>query len=329
MTPAERVRRTVLFESPDELARDLPAPWGSDFIGIGPGPDPDWKPSVEGEDEFACVWHKLHKDQTHGQCIGHPLADYARLKDYRFPRFGLACRYEGARAAVAANTVDKFVLAWVPLSFIHRLEYLRGHVEAWSDPYEHPDELHDLLTRLGDMVIESIRHLAAAGAQGIISCDDWGLQDRPMVSPRVFRDHFKPHYARVYGEARRLGLLCFLHSCGHILDLLPDLYEAGLHVIQQDQQENMGVDNLDRVAGGKLCFYNPVDIQKTMVEGSLDDIRAYARHMATTLGRYRGGFISKWYPSPQAVQHSPERIAAMSEAFVAAGREVMQHTAAR
>ena len=140
-----------------------------------------------------------------------------------------------------------------------------------------------------------------------------------MVSPTIFREFFKPKYARVYGFAREQGMLTFLHSCGHIAELLDDFIDAGLQVIQMDQQENMGVQELAGRFGGRLCFWCPVDIQQTMVKGSLDDIRAYARRLIESFGKFNGGFIAKWYGSPEAVGHSGERIAAMCEAFTEHG----------
>jgi uroporphyrinogen-III decarboxylase len=137
-----------------------------------------------------------------------------------------------------------------------------------------------------------------------------------MLPPKLFRKYFKPRYARVYKEAHRLGMLTFLHSCGHIADLLDDLIEAELDVIQMDQQENMGMENLARRFGGRLCFWCPVDIQQTMVFGSVDDVRSYARRLISTFGRFTGGFIAQWYASPAAVDHSQEKITAMSETFV-------------
>ena len=324
MTSRERVRRAVLFEGPDRVPRALPDPWGDDFFNASPGADPSWKAGVEGEDEWGCVWEKDAAGKTMGQVKVHPLPDYSLLEGFRFPDYDIPSRYEEAGRKTRANYDEKFVLADVPISFIHRLEYLRGHVEAWTDCFEHPEELGMLLDRMADIAIDSIRHLAGIGVDGICSCDDWGLQDRPMVSPDVFRRFFLPRYRRVYTYARERGMLTFLHSCGHITALLDGLIDAGLQVIQMDQQENMGVEELSGRFGGKLCFWCPVDIQQTMVNGSLDCIRAYARGLIESFGRFNGGFISKWYPAPDAVQHSKERIAAMCEAFVKYGDYPLQ-----
>ncbi len=309
----------MLFEGPDRVPRALPDPWGSDLIEVWCDPSPDWKPNLEGEDEWGCIWQKDAAGITMGQVKVHPLTDYAMLSDYPFPNYDDNRRYVSLRNKIAGNTDEKFVLAQVPLSLIHRLEYLRGHVSGWTDSYRHPEELGRLLDRMADIAIDAVRHFARAGADGIFSADDWGLQDRPMVSPDMFREFFKPHYDRVYSTARELGMLTFLHSCGHITELLDDFIDAHLQVIQMDQQENMGLDTLSARFGGRLCFWCPVDIQQTMVNGSLDDVRHYARRLIDAFGTFNGGFISKWYPSPDAVEHTPERIAAMSEAFVEYG----------
>lgn len=322
MTSREIVKKAIKFQAPERVPRDLPEPWGTDFLHVFTGPDPDWKPKVEGEDEWGCIWQKLVCDKkTMGQVKIHPfLDDYSKLDNYMFPNYDIPARYEQIKKAIGENTDQKFVLAGIPLSLIHRLEYLRGHVEAFTDPYEYPKELLRLLDTMTNIAIQSVHQLAnIGGVDGIFSCDDWGLQDRPMISPEIFRQFFKPGYKRVYEIAHQFGMLTFLHSCGHITELLDDFIDAGLDVIQMDQQENMGVDNLANRFGGRICFWCPVDIQKTMIEGTPDDIRAYAKHMISSFGKFNGGFISKWYASPEAAGHSQERINIMAEAFIKYG----------
>ena len=142
-----------------------------------------------------------------------------------------------------------------------------------------------------------------------------------MISPESWRTIWKPRYARVYQAAHAAKLLTFLHSCGNIVDILDDLIEIGLDVIQMDQQENMGLDLLGRRFGGRITFWCPVDIQNTMVRGSLEEIRAYCRKMVLALGRPHGGFIAKWYGDPAGAGHRQEAIAAMSEEFFRLSRE--------
>ncbi|OGS18041.1 MAG: hypothetical protein A3J83_08080 [Elusimicrobia bacterium RIFOXYA2_FULL_40_6] len=315
MNGRELVTKAVLFQGPERIPRALPEPWGNDFVDVAIGPDPNFKPKVDGEDEWGCVWEKVLDDKTMGQVKFHPLKDYSMLDTYKFPDFSLDSRYKNIKKAIEENKEQKFFLVNIQFSLIHRLEYLRGHEQAWMDPYLYPDELCGLLDKLADIAIGSIDKLAGMGVDGIMAYDDWGLQDRPILSPEIFNKFFQPRYKRVYQHAHKKGMLTFLHSCGYIIDLLPGFIDAGLNVIQMDQQENMGVENLSRRFGGKICFWCPVDIQKTMITGSPDDIREYARNLMKSLGKFNGGFISKWYPSPEGAGHTKENIDIMSEAF--------------
>jgi hypothetical protein len=322
MTPREIVKRAILFQSPERIPYDLPEPYGSDFLHVGV--DPDWKPIVKTdtkwEDEFGCIWERLPGDVTMGQVKFHPLSDYSDWSKVKFPDYEKKSRYESAKRKIQENKEEKFVLAYIPLSLIHRLEYLRGHEAAWTDPYLYPEQLDKLLDKLCEIAMASIEKFSEIGVDGICSADDWGFQDRLMVKPEIWYKVWKEKYKKVYTFARSKGILTFLHSCGYIIDILEGLIESNLNVIQMDQQENMGVENLSNRFGGRLCFWCPVDIQNTMVKGTVEDVKNYAKKLIDYFGKFNGGFIAKWYPAPLAVKHSEEKIKAMAEIFVEYGK---------
>lgn len=326
MTSRELVIKAVLFQNPERVPYSLPDEYGSDIIGAGVAPDPEWKPSfprtgTKWEDEWYCVWERLSGDITKGQVTGHPLKSYDIFEKFKWPNFKIPERYKAMKEIVANNKQDKFVLANIDFSLMHRLEYLRGHENAWTDPYLEPENLQRLLDKLAQLAIDQVDMVAEAGAHGIVSADDLGFQDRPMVSPEIFHKFFAPYYKKVYQQTRKKNILTFLHSCGFIIDLLDDLIDAGLQVIQMDQQENMGLENLGKRFGGKICFWCPVDIQKTMNSGTVEDVRNYAKKLIDTLGKFNGGFIAKWYGAPEAVGHTKRKIKAMCETFVSYGSE--------
>jgi len=129
MNSRERVKRAILFQGPDRIPRRLPEPFGSDFLWVGAEPDPNWKPKIqtetEWEDEFNCIWKKLSTgDKTMGQVMAHPLTDYALLENFKFPDYKNPQRYEKAQKIISENKEEKFVLAGIPFSIIHRLQYL-------------------------------------------------------------------------------------------------------------------------------------------------------------------------------------------------------------
>lgn len=180
----------------------------------------------------------------------------------------------------------------------------------WADIYEAPDRLCELLDILVEMNLTAIEKYAAAGVDGIVWCDDWGLQNSLMISPEKWRELWKPRYAKVYKASHEAGMLNLLHSCGHIVDILDDLIECELDAILMCQQDNMGVELLSERFGGRLTFMCPVDIQTTMVYGSLDDIMASCQHLAKAFLSTKGGFIADCYQDLASVGHTKEALAA-------------------
>lgn len=312
MTPREVVRRTIRFEGADRIPYALTPEYGSDFAWVGMDPWPDAR-AASGVDEWGCVWENIGVSNL-GEVKRPALADWADWDSLKIPDVRDPIRWKTLEDA-RAKAGDKFLLAF-GVSLYERAHFVRGLEELWIDIHEAPEKLGRLIDVLVDMNLYAIERFAAAGADGYMWCDDWGLQDRLMISPASWREIWRPRYARVYEAAHASGLLTFLHSCGDISAILDDLIEIGLDVIQLDQQENMGVDELGRRFGGRVTFWCPVDIQATMVNGSLDDIRAYCRKLVMTLGRPEGGFMAQWYSDPAGVGHTEEAIAAMCEEFV-------------
>jgi uroporphyrinogen-III decarboxylase len=140
-----------------------------------------------------------------------------------------------------------------------------------------------------------VRRLAQAGADGVFFCEDWGTQDRLLVSPALWRDLFKPGFHDIVAEARRLGVSVWMHSCGCITDIIEDLIEVGIAVLQFDQPALHGIEDLSRRFGGRVAFWTPVDIQRTLQTGDRAAIRGEAKLLCEKLGSFGGGFIAKNY----------------------------------
>jgi len=314
MTAREIVRQAILFQGAGRIPRDLPEEYGSDFAWAGMSPSVDARPSHDSAtDEWGAVWENIGVSDL-GQVKDFPLKDWADFDKLTVPDIHDPARWQdldGARERAG----EKFLLT-TGVSLYERVHFIRGLENSWADIYEHPDQLGKLIDILVEMNLVAIAKYAGAGADGYMWCDDWGLQDRMMISPDKWREIWKPRYARIYAAAHRAGLLTFLHSCGHIVDILDDLIEIGLDVIQMDQQENMGLELLGERFGGRITFWCPVDIQATMAHGTLDEIRAYCRKMAACLGRPEGGFMARWYGDPQGAGHRREAIDAMCQEFL-------------
>jgi uroporphyrinogen decarboxylase len=324
MHSRERVKRAVHFQKPDHIPHHLPDGGENDILWLWLDRPPDRQPwtDIGGHqqriDAWGVIWERVN-EETFGEAVAWPVADVSGQAGYTFPDMNNPAYFEAAAAKIEANNRSdnpKYCLGVMPFSSLnegtHNITGLQNMFLAY---YQYPDALQTLIGRLAENQRQSIRMLAEIGCDGVMGYDDWGLQERLMVRPAMIERFFVPHYRRNWALAHELGMEVWLHSCGYIIDLLPTLVEAGLDVIQMDQQENMGLENLDACVGGKLAFWCPVDIQQTMVRGSREDVERYVRRLIQTVGSHDGGLISMAYSTPEAVHHTHEKLMAMSAAF--------------
>jgi hypothetical protein len=53
---------------------------------------------------------------------------------------------------------------------------------------------------------------AKAGADAVFFCEDWGTQERLLVSPGMWREIFAPLYERLCAAAKEAGLYVLMHQ---------------------------------------------------------------------------------------------------------------------
>jgi hypothetical protein len=312
MTGRELVAQAIRFEQPQRLPYDFPEKYGTDFETVNISPSPDDRLS-NGVDEWGTIWGNIG-DSKLGQVKEYPLKNWKDFDKLSIPDIHSPGRW-AALAGAREKAGEKFLLG-SGISIYERVHFIRGLENTWMDILDAPKQLCRLIDIIVEMNLAVIKRYADEGVDGLIMFDDWGLQNRLMISPDSWRLIWKPRYERIYRTAHEYGLFTFLHSCGYIVDILDDLIEAGLDVIQMDQQENMGLELLGRRFSGRITFYNPVDIQTVMNSPALDEIRSYCRKMVKLLGTSKGGFIPKWYDDPVGAGHRQEAIDAMCEEFL-------------
>jgi hypothetical protein len=314
MTSRELVIRTIRLQGAERLPYEPPDPYGSDLFSIEMDPSPDSRP-CQGRDEWGALWYNIGGMQL-WQVKEVPLKTWDDLPSLSVPDIHDERRWKGT-LLMRQRAGEKFIPV-KGISLYERIHFLRTLDATWTDIHEYPEELMKLIRLLLEMNLYAVPRFASAGADGYLIPDDRELQDTMMISPKSWREIWKPFYAGLFRAVHDRGMLMVLHSCGYIVDILDDLIEIGLDAVHMDQQENMGLELLGSRFGGRLTFFSPVDIQKTMVSGSLSEIRAYCRKMAHLLGRPQGGFIPRWYVDPAGAGHRRE---AMCEGFLALSRE--------
>ena len=115
------------------------------------------------------------------------------------------------------------------------------------------------------------------------------MQTSLPISPEKWRKYLKPCFARMYGRCREEGLIVFMHTDGHIVEIIPDLIDCGVQVVNPQARAN-GLENLAAVCGGKVCVYLDLDRQ-LFPFATPAEIEDHVREAVETLGSPEGGLM--------------------------------------
>jgi len=251
------------------------------------------------KDPFGCVWIFLI-DGLEGQVVKHPLEDWEYFKDFKLPdpEWGLPSMsgelipwdkvFEGLEEAKRKGDL---VVGSMPHSFFfQRLYYLRGFTNLMKDFVKKPQQLYSLIEQLTEYNLELVKKLLEFNDLDIISFgDDLGMQDRLPMSPRVYRELIIPAYRKIFKYVRDKGIHVYLHTDGHILEIVNDLIESGVSILNVESQTN-GVENLTNYRG-RVCLDVYVDPQYLLPFGTPSEVKAYVKRMVRFLSLKTGGLI--------------------------------------
>jgi uroporphyrinogen decarboxylase len=105
-----------------------------------------------------------------------------------------------------------------------------------------------------------IRRCVDLGAEIMYFGDDLGHQKSLPMGPALWRKFIKPSYARMLAPCRDRDMPVYLHTDGHVLEIIMDLVETGVRIVNPQIRAN-GLEGLRRIARGKVCIDQDLDRQ--------------------------------------------------------------------
>ncbi len=144
--------------------------------------------------------------------------------------------------------------------FFMRLYYLRGFENLMLDMATDDSRLGELIKVVEDFCVRSVQKYLELGVDHVSGGEDLGMQHALPVSPDAWRKFVKPTYEAIFGPCRDRGIPVYLHSDGHILEIIPDLVDTGITCINPQIRAN-GLDEIERQVKGKVAISLDLDRQ--------------------------------------------------------------------
>jgi uroporphyrinogen decarboxylase len=255
--------------------------------------------------------------------IYHPLAEATTPADlqpfllWSYSDDELTLLRDGARY-LYENT-DYAIMGNFGGSILEAGQGLRGWEQFMIDLARGGIFLEAFLERLTEVHLANLaRYLDAVGPyiQIIAMVDDLGTQHGLQISSQTYRRWIKPCHTRIYGYIHQHypEIYVFLHSCGSIYPLIPDLIEAGVQILNPVQISAAGMDpvRLKQEFGADLTFWGGgCDTQHTLPRSTPEEVAAEVKRL---LGIFTpgGGYVFNQVHNIQA-DVPPENIVAMLE----------------
>ena len=103
-----------------------------------------------------------------------------------------------------------------------------------------------------------------------------GTQENTQISLTMYREIIKPYQSRQYQYVRNNypNVKVFLHSCGSIYDLIPDLIDAGVEILNPvNCLPGKWTLLLKRIWKTLTFWGGGINTQTTLTFGTIEEIR--------------------------------------------------------
>ncbi len=190
-------------------------------------------------------------------------------------------------ASTDRTAVERFQAAGYPVfgyagSIYEWSWWLRGMEQFLMDLVSEPEMAEAIVQKVETHTTRLALATAETGVDVLCFYDDAGMQRGMQLAPALWRRFVKPAWQRVLDAVRTRfpDVRFFLHCCGKIEPIVPDIVELGFHVLHPIQPECMDFAEIYRQFGRRIALAATISAQRTFPFGSPDDVRRELRRLA-------------------------------------------------
>lgn len=128
-----------------------------------------------------------------------------------------------------------------------------------------PNWVRDMFSQVAQLAIDALEEMLSRGFEfdAVWLFDDMGYRNAALFSPRAYREISFPYHKKLCDFIHNKGLKVILHSCGNVMELVPQLIEAGFDCLQPlESKAGMDIFKLKKTYGDVLAFMGGIDVRK-------------------------------------------------------------------
>ena len=260
-------------------------------------------------DVWGCIWKMDETKDYYFNQYSYPMEQYNSieegLKNYRFPNLHghasliLDDLEEQIRSIDDYGVIADRNCAGLTETSLRIRGYQNWYLDTMTDPAG-VEKLFDLIIEYKaaywDLLIDWLIAKDLHERVSVISeCDDLGTQTSTLLEPEYLKKTIIPRFGILWSRIKKRlpHVKIFMHSCGSIRVLLPDLIEAGLDIYNPVQftAANMELEGLKKDFGNDLVFWGGgVNTQSTLKNANPEKVRDEVKRILDIMAP-GGGFV--------------------------------------
>ncbi|HUX97099.1 MAG TPA: uroporphyrinogen decarboxylase family protein [Bacteroidales bacterium] len=288
----------------------------SDTRRIGARRIPDFEKIVSRIDEklsltdvWGCEWKMNENTDFYFNQCSFPLESYPSieegLKNYKIPSINyhkeiiLSDLEEQVKSIKGYGVIADRNCAGLTETSLRIRGYQNWFIDTITDKAG-VEKLFDIVLEYKfsywDLVTDWLIKNDLDGEVDVISeCDDLGTQTSTLIEPEYLRTAVIPRFGSLWAHIKNKlpHVKIFMHTCGSVRELLPDLIEAGLDIYNPVQftAANMDIKALKRDFGKDLVFWGGgINTQSTLKSGSVSEVKDEVKRIIDIMAP-GGGFV--------------------------------------
>lgn len=274
-------------------------------------------------DEWGVDWRMPKENGFYFDAYTQPLSgdiSFSDLEKYNWPDpkdDSRTAQFQSRVSELKKNGDFGFVLHGVTSGVMEMAQRLRGFEQIFMDFALEPDLACAILDKVVEIKCgywEKALDLVGDDVLVAVEADDLGTQNSLLISPQMYRDFLKPRHKALFSFIKKKAphIKVFLHSCGAIKPMIPDLIDAGVDILNPIQvgASDMDTKALKKEFGDCLTFWGGgIDTQNVLPFGTPNEVKDEVKRRIEDLAP-GGGFVFNTIHNIQA-DVPPQNIEAM------------------
>jgi len=205
--------------------------------------------------------------------VAGPLATAADVRRFRPPDPDDPTRLRTLRVAVDRFKGKRAVVFCCHDAF-EWPHYLRGGMEPlFEDWMEEPLLALELAAMASDWKMRLMRNAIKAGADAVVSGDDYAAGVGPVMSPAHFRRFIVPFLKRTVDAAHALNVPFIKHTDGNLWPILDDLVGTGIDALDPiEPKADMDIGAVKAKYGTRIALVGNLDVSALLPRATPEEV---------------------------------------------------------